>query len=133
MNRPDLRLDLRGVSLIEVLVALILLSIALSSLASLSYQVAQRSYGSSTASFATGIATEQLGLLSVLPWDSIAAQAGCETVSDPEFPHERCVTITEISKRMREITLTIDPNLPFAKTDTVVFRRARPRTSNPFN
>jgi len=124
--------DCRGVSLIEVMVSLVILSIALSALAGLSYEVAQRSFSSATETYSNGIASEQLGRLSVLSYDSIASRTGCVDVKHEFFPHERCVSMADVSAKMVEVTLIITPDVAFSKADTVQFNRSKPKRYNPF-
>jgi prepilin-type N-terminal cleavage/methylation domain-containing protein len=124
--------DQHGVSLIEVLVALVILSIALSALAGLSYEVARRSFDSAIESYGIGVATAQLGRLAVLDYDSLAAQAGCVDVDDDYFPHERCISVSDVSTKVLEVTLIITPDVAFSDADTVQFQRSKPKRYNPF-
>jgi hypothetical protein len=132
MVRMALPMDERGGSLVEVVVSIVLLSIALSSLASLSYNVAQRSLDATLESHATGVVTEQLARLWTLPYDSVLGEAGCTAVEDGPFPHERCVTVTDPSNRIREIELVVTPRRSFGGPDTIIIQRGRPASANPF-
>ncbi len=132
MSRREAHTE-QGFTLVEILVAIILLTIALSSLASLSYQVAQRSLNATSDSFLMGVATDELGYLSTLPFDSLPAQAGCTTVADDNFPHELCIAVADVSDKMREIKLIITPDVPLVGPDTIVVRRSAPAAANPFS
>lgn len=121
-----------GFTLIEIVVAMTILSLALVSLGALTFNVARMSIGSSNASYRLGVVTEQMGRLVVLQVDSLAAEAGCTTETAQPFPHTRCITVTTVSPRVRQVTLIVTPTNATVRPDTVIFDRTKPVEANPF-
>lgn len=122
----------RGFTLVEIMVALTVLSIAILPISGLVYQLARRSVASSQAQHVGGVVTAELGRLSVVEYDVLPAAAGCVVISSPPFPHERCITVVDVSARLRRVTLIVTPSVPLSRPDTLVFDRGR-LAGNPFN
>lgn len=120
----------RGFTLIEVMVALVILAVVVLPLSGLAYQVGRRSTASAHTQHMAGALTAELGRLSVLPFDSLVAGTNCVTVSDPDFPHDRCVAIEDLSP-LRRIMVVVTPAVAGVRPDSLVFERARPG-GNPF-
>ena len=76
----------RGFTIIEIMIAMTLLSVVLIPLAGLTFDVAQRSLNSSSDLHRTAVAAAQVGRLGVLPFDSLATKAGCATQSAQPLP-----------------------------------------------
>ncbi len=122
----------RGFTLVELMVALVVLSIAILPISALVYQLARQSVASSQAQHVGGVVTAELGRLSVVEYDVLPAAAGCVVISSPPFPHERCITVVDVSARLRRVTLIVTPSVPLSRPDTLVFDRGR-LAGNPFN
>ncbi len=123
----------RGFTLVELMVALVVLSIAILPISALVYQLARQSVASSQAQHVGGVITGEAGRLSVVAYDALPDAAGCVVVSSPPFPHERCITVVDLSASLRRVTLIVTPSVPLSRPDTLVFDRGRPATGNPFN
>ena len=114
----------RGVSLIEVMVALVLFGIiaTVHTVATMRYALGQRiaAVGAARAA-AVGAATE---LYSAIPRASIAGAAGCTTINDnPRYVHTRCITIAAVTPTITRITIVITPaNTDLAPTTITVDR-----------
>ena len=132
MNRGMIR-NSKGLSLIEVLVATLLLSIILLSLAAMTSMVSRRSIVSTGIGHRNAAMTEQQGRLAVIPFHSLSAEAGCRTITDQPFPHQSCLTVTSISGREQHLQFVITPTNTLLRPDTLVFDRTRPTSTNPFN
>lgn len=125
--------DRRGFTLIEIMVAMGILSVIVMSLASLTYTVARQSIATSQNQYAAGVSSELAGRLTVIPFNLLPNQVGCTTVEPQPFPHTRCVTVDNISNVLRRVTVVVTSSLSYVRPDTAVFDRAQLPTGNPFN
>ena len=131
MKTTPLKQD--GFVLVEAVVALTLLAVVLLPLAGMSYQVASRAVRSTTEMHRTGVMTAKSGRLSVLPFDSLPSAVGCTTVFGSAFPHQSCVSVADLATDVRRVTLVVNPALAMVRSDTVILRRTKPVTANPFS
>lgn len=123
-----------GVSLIEVMVALVLFGIiaTVHTVATMRYGVRQRitALGSSRAA----AVSQAIDLYSAMPRGSIGSNTGCTDVTDfPNFPFERCVSVSALTGSITRITIVITPENTDLKADTVVVDRVTTNTTPPFN
>lgn len=123
----------RGFTLMEVLVALSILTAGAAVMVAPLLRYSQRMDGIGLAQLRNGVIAQQVGRLTALPFDSLASRAGCTSVSRSPLPHTRCVTLAAISARQTRITLVISPVSSLIHPDTVVFDRAKGSTANPFS
>ena len=130
MKAPLLGRD--GFALVEVVVSLTILAVVLLPLVGLSYQVASRSVRSSVEMHTAGVMTAKVGRLSVLPFDSLPSASGCDSVTVQPFPHRSCVVVTDLATDVRRVALVIEPTLAMVSADTIILRRTKPATFNPF-
>lgn len=124
----------RGVSLIEVLVALVLFAMiaTVHTVATLRYGVRQRFAAIGAARAAA--AAQYVDLYSAMPRASIASHTGCTTIDAwPKFPHQRCVTTSSISAAVTRIRIIIAPANTALKPDTLWLDRVTASTTPPFS
>lgn len=81
----------RGITLIEVAVALTVFALVTAGIASFTAQVARGSRVNSLASVRAGALAAQVNRLEVLPYDTLPSRAGCTTVSTGLVPRTECV------------------------------------------
>lgn len=125
-----------GISLVEIVVAMTLLAAVLTSLAGLSYQAARQANTIATTSYRQGVMMQEVNRLTALPFDALAAQAGCRTLTTGVFPHTRCITVSVTTTGILKeaaIGLIVTPSLPGMVPDTVRLRRTKPPYANPLN
>lgn len=130
---PPPRTD-AGVTLIEIVVALGILSIVLVSLGGLMYQVSYLTRGAAAASYLSAAKQSAATRVEGTPWDSLASLAfiGCVTDSLGPLVYNRCTTVADTAKLRRvEVVLTPVGNLR-APPDTVVVYRVKPSPVAPF-
>lgn len=121
----------RGVSMIEVMVALVLFGIIATVHTVATMRYGQRSRLTSVGAARAAALTQAIDLYSSMPRGSIAATAGCTTITDfPGFPHQRCVSITAVNSTLSRITIQVVPTNTALKPDTVVVDRIT-TVSNP--
>lgn len=123
----------RGMTLIEVVVALTVFAVITASIAGLTGHVARGSRITGIATARAGALAAQVNRLEALPFDSLPSRAGCTSITSGLVPRTECVTITNISATRRRVTFVQRPTNTALKPDTVVFERSKPAAYNPFN
>lgn len=124
----------RGVSLIEVMVALVLFGIiaTVHTVATMRYGMRQRITALGTAR--TAAVSQAIDLYSAMPRASIASNTGCSTITDfPNFPYTRCVSVTAASGTISRVQIIITPQNTALKPDTVTVDRVTANTTPPFS
>jgi type II secretory pathway component PulJ len=122
-----------GITLVEVIVAMTLLAVVLTSLASVTFQAARRTSVVAAEGYRQGVLVQELNRMTALPWASLPGIAGCSTVGGGTFPHTRCITVTNVSNTIRRVQLIVTPAQPRVRPDTVTFDRANPPAGNPLS
>jgi prepilin-type N-terminal cleavage/methylation domain-containing protein len=121
----------KGFSIVEVIVAMVLLAIAVSSLAALTYSVSQNAMLATGNAYRNGVLMQEINRLEGVPYDSIPAPATTTvSLSTGPYPHTRVVTVTEPKLNVvKAISIVITPVNTKFKPDTVTFIRTKARTS----
>jgi Tfp pilus assembly protein PilV len=117
-----------GISLIEIMVALLLFGSVSVAMSGLSLVVARRADANDLSTKRSAALQQQMNRLQALPYDSLASKAGIVTVSDGAFPHKRRITVSSAGSRTR-VTIQIIPTKAPATSESIAFDRARPTTS----
>lgn len=142
MSRASRGLRLRGtsgVTLMEIVVALGILSVVLISLGALMYQVSSHTRRSAAASYLSAAVQSAQAWVEAVPWDSLnsttalAAIVGCRTDTTGQLVYSRCTTVTDVGSTLKRIQVVLQPtgNL-VAPPDTVLVYRAKPLPLSPF-
>ena len=124
----------RGVSLIEVMVALVLFGViaTVHTVATLRYGVRQRIVALGAARSAA--IAQAIDMYSAMPRGSIATSTGCSTITDwPNFRHERCVSTAAVTSTVTRITIVITPANTALSPVTVTVDRVTANTTPPFS
>jgi hypothetical protein len=118
----------------EIVVALAILSVVLISLGGLMFQVSQQTRRATALSYLSAALQSEQTRIEGLPWDSLAAAAGCATGSTGRLTYTRCTTVTSVTARWKQIRVVVVPtgNLT-APPETLVVDRTKPRIPSPFN
>jgi prepilin-type N-terminal cleavage/methylation domain-containing protein len=119
----------RGMSMIEVLVAVSMLAIVVSSLGLLSVGVAHSSFRVSGRSFVNAELTRQVNRLVVLPFDSLPRDSGTTTITSSGTTFTRQMQLDSIGPLERRVHLMLTPANTLFRPETVVFNRSRPAGS----
>src|SRR5947199_3684795 len=85
----------KGFALVEVIVAMILLAVAVSSLAALMYSVTQQGMVATGNAYRNGVLMQEVNRLEGVPYDSIPVGVTSVAVSAMPYPHSRIVTVSE--------------------------------------
>jgi len=120
-----------GTSLVELIVAMTLLGVVMTSLAGLTFDTARRSVIVAGNGYMQGVMTEQVNRLAALPFANLPSAAGCMTVSTGVFPHRRCITVADVTNVRRNVQLIIQPAQPGLLSDTANLVRWSAPATNP--
>ena len=131
---PEPKNGERGVSLIEIMLALTLLSVVLMSLAGLMYQVARRTTQSAQVAFRSAALMNAAGWAQAIPWDSIPSLVGWSTEESIGQLAFRRYMSYETSGNWRIMTLVINPEGPsqtMVRPETLTVVRAKSVSTAP--
>jgi prepilin-type N-terminal cleavage/methylation domain-containing protein len=129
-NTPAGRKNRKGFVLVEIIVAMILLAIAVSSLAALMYSVSQQGMVASGNAYRNGVLMDQVNKLEGIPYDSVTVGTTTTSMTSGTYPHTRVVTVTEPAvQTLKLIKVIVTPTNPKLKPDTVTFTRTKAKTS----
>jgi prepilin-type N-terminal cleavage/methylation domain-containing protein len=122
--------DKKGFVLVEVIVAMVLLAVAVSSLAAMMYSVSQSGIKTTGNAYRNGVLMQEVNRLEGIPYDSVRVGTASTSVSGGSYPHSRIVTVTEpVANTVKTVRIVITPVNPRYKPDTVSFTRTKARTS----
>ena len=120
-------------SLIEIMVALGIMSIVLISLGGLMFQVARHTQRSAAVGYRSAAVTSAGSWAQALAWDSIDGSTGCAQDTTGLLVYTRCVSVQSPTGRLKEIQVVVNPTgLLTIAPDTVVVFRSKPKTVSPF-
>jgi hypothetical protein len=121
----------KGFVIVEIIVAMVLLAIAISSLAALLYTISQSGMVATGNAYRNGVLMSAVNSFEGLPYDSIAVGSQSSSVATGPYPNTRYVTVTEpVVGVVKNIKVIIAPANPKYKPDTVTFIRTKARTSH---
>ncbi|MDQ4080802.1 MAG: prepilin-type N-terminal cleavage/methylation domain-containing protein [Gemmatimonadota bacterium] len=123
----------RGITLIEVVVALTMFAIVTVTVASFTAQVASGSRGNAVSTVRAGALAAQVNRLEALPYDTLPSRAGCTSVSGGLLPRTECVGVRDIAVDRREVTFILRPDDSSLRPDTVILERTKPKAFHPLN
>ena len=128
----------RGVSLIEILVAMTLLVVVLGALSVLTTRTVRRSRDLDMGSARTFVLMQQSNRFSSLPYDSIPSYAPrIDTLTTGRYKYERRLTFTQGSTGSEYRTLKVmlkpisDTTVANQKKDSLLFQRAKVYAKTP--
>jgi len=120
----------KGFVLVEVIVAMVILAIAVSSLAALMYSVSQSGMVATGNAYRNGVLMHEVNRLEGIPYDSIPVGSSSIVVSTAPYRHTRVITVAEpVAAVVKTVQIVITPANTKFKPDTVRFTRTRSRTS----
>lgn len=133
MSRPRLT-SRAGVSLVELVVALGILSTVLVALGGLMFQAARHTRTSAGVAYRSAASTAAGAWAQALPWDSLDNAVGCLDDTISVFPYTRCTTVTDPNARLKRLTIVISPTGVLSpRPDTVIVDRNKPRYRSTLN
>lgn len=114
----------RGITLVEILVAVTILGIAVSGLAGVTMWAGRRAAISAMQQGRLAITAQLVDRFSMLPFDSLPSKAGCQTVTEKPFPHTHCVVVSDVTPTRRVVSIVIRPTSTLLRADSMSFERA---------
>jgi len=121
----------KGFAIVEVIVAMVLLAIAVSSLAALSYSVSQSGIAATGNAYRNGVLMQEMNRLEGIPYDSIPTGTSVAVVTAAPYPHTTTITVTEPNVQLvKSIKVVIKPTNVLLKPDTAIFIRTKAKTSH---
>lgn len=124
-----------GVTLMEIVVALTILSAVLVSLGGLMFQVSVQTRRATTLSYLSAAAQEAQARVEGFPWDSLGSSSviGCTADTTGQLEYSRCTTISSLSPNLVHIQVVLTPTgFLTAPPETVTVDRAKPQFTSPF-
>ncbi len=116
------------------MIALSILATVLVALGGLMFQIARHTRQSAAAGYRAAAVTSAAAWAHGTPWDSIDNGIGCESDTIGQFPYTRCVTVQDVSLRLKRVTVSITPTGPVViPPETVVVDRNKPRLRSTLN
>lgn len=124
----------RGFSLIEVLVALTLLSIILMGLARVTFQMAASGRRNDTVAKRNAALVEEANKFNAMPFDSLATVSTVtKDLTFGDFKFQRRLTITTVSSVYKTVRIVVTPYiggvLTTSQKDSVLVSRTKPAGS----
>ena|SRR5215210_4718202 len=117
----------KGFVLVEVIVAMVLLAVAISSLAGLVWSVSKSGIRTTGDAYKNGVLMHEVNRLIGLPFDSV--RAGSYSVSSLPYKHTRVVTVNNAVANIKTVKIVITPVNASYKKDSISFTRTKARTS----
>ena len=134
MGSTDIQRESGGFTLIESLVAIMVIGAVLSVLGPILFHVANQRTRDEGTIERDAILRSESSRLTTLAFSALDAEAGCASLTAREtFSYSRCITVTAVSSRERTVRVSIDPVNPMVPADSVVITRVRMSSGNPFN
>lgn len=123
-----------GFSLVEIMVAMVILSLTAVTLAPLMLGATRTARGAEAMLYEQAVLSTEVGRLNALPFDSLSTGTACLTTAAAPLPHTRCTTVTSLSSTVYRVKVIVTPSGgSILKPDTVTFDRTQSSASNPLN
>jgi prepilin-type N-terminal cleavage/methylation domain-containing protein len=116
----------KGFTIVEALVAVVLLSIGSLALGALLMRASRTAIAAASSVQATASLSTEVSRLNAVPFDQLTVGTVCETVTTPPYPHTRCTTVNNVSSKAHEVIIVVTPSgNSLIRPDTVRFRRSK--------
>jgi prepilin-type N-terminal cleavage/methylation domain-containing protein len=122
----------QGTTMVEVVVAMVLLSVILTALGGLTFTTARQMMKNTDASTLQAASLEAVNRFTTLPYATLSTAAGCDTTGTANNRFEQCVTVTPSGSRSTFVEIVTRPlQRVGVPSSTVRFTRAAPPGGNP--
>jgi prepilin-type N-terminal cleavage/methylation domain-containing protein len=121
----------RGVSLIEVVVALTLLSVVLLALTGIMWEMGRHTRQSSLVGARGAALASAASLAESIRWDSLDALVGCGADTSAQMAYTRCFEVSAVSGGVRQVRAIVTPAGGAVRPETLTVSRTRPRSRSP--
>lgn len=119
-----------GLTLVEVVVALVMIAILMTSLSGLMYATARQAVRADNATSRQAIALQTVNRFATMPYANIAGAAGCTNIGPANRQFQSCITLTAgvRSTIVDIVTTPLQNNVPASSMRII---RAAPVVANP--
>lgn len=118
-----------GFTIVEVVVAMVMMAVILTMLGGLTFTAAQQALVATDVTARQAASLELVNRFTTLPYADLATNQGCDTVGTPNARFERCVTVNA-GAVMATVQIVTTPLQRTAPPATVQFVRTGPPTTN---
>lgn len=116
-----------GVTLVEIMIAMVIFALIATSHATLTLRYATRVRTVAVGADRSARLAEVAARLTAVPHDSVPARAGCTSQSGGRLPNTTCVAVTSVGSTNRyEVRIVLTPTQAGVRPDTLFIQRARP-------
>lgn len=123
-----------GFTLVEVVIAMVLLASVLVMLAGMTFATAQRSVDLQSAGVRQAMMLAAVNRMSAVAYDSLPSYAGCRTVTAADGDsYNACVTLVTLNSKSRRVVVVLDAARTGVPSDTMRMIRSKSPTANPLN
>jgi prepilin-type N-terminal cleavage/methylation domain-containing protein len=133
MKRSPFPSSAAGFSLVEIMVAMVVLSLTALSLAPLMLRASRTGKSAEAMLYEQAVLSTEVGRLNALPFDVLSTGTTCQTISTAPLAHTRCTTVTSVSSTVYRVMVVVTPSGSGLKPDTVTFDRTEASTYNPLS
>ncbi len=123
----------QGITLVELLVAMVVLGIMLTSVAGATFQSARRTMSVAGSGYRQGVLMEEVNRLGALPYSALPSGTSCRTITAGLQTFNSCVTASAFGLYGMQLRVVVRPAQPGVAPDTVTFVRAAAPTINPLS
>jgi len=120
-----------GFTLVEIVMAMMILSIILMTLAGLSFRTAKQSLDNVGRDQRQAVLMQEINKMAAVPFSALGDHVGCHSVTTGTFPYERCIS-NSTTGTVTRVTIVVRPLHAMWAPDTVFVDRSKPPKS-PFN
>lgn len=123
-----------GFTLVEVVIAMVLLASVLVMLAGMTFATAQRSVDLQSAGVRQAMMLAAVNRMSAVSYDSLSTFVGCRTVTAADGDsYQACVTLNTLTSKSQRVEIVLDATRTGVPSDTAQLIRSEPPTTNPLN
>lgn len=124
----------RGVTLIEVVVALAILGTVLVALSAMMWQMGRQGRIAGDAAGRSAALESAAAFAQTVPWDSLIRIVGCRADSAGPLHYTRCVDVSSTAGNLRRVRTVIAPTNGLSlRPDTLIVYRNRPMPLHPLD
>jgi Tfp pilus assembly protein PilV len=122
-----------GITLIEVMLALVMLAMIIVSNTNITLKFAERQQPVALGAYRSATLTGLIDSYMTMPYDSLSVRTGCTTVTASQsvpFGYTSCVTVTSVTPSESQVQIILSP-AALTRKDTVTFNRGKSAVSSP--
>ena len=124
----------RGVSLIEVMVAVTLLGMIATVHTGVTMQFAKRNRIAAIGMDRSAAISTAVDLYTTMPYANLSGNTGCTSITSlVDYAHQRCVTITNPTQAITRVQIIIRPTNTAFRSDTIRVDRSLPSAGSIFS